>query len=189
MAVWSKVFTGQEKRLVRVLANQAAWADRADRTLAHKDTWKSVDVLAIAPYFTTDPYTLPGTGAVRVDATFKRAPQIVTDAIGNAINAKKVANKYRLPMVAYEGGPSFVGYQKEIGDDMLAVNRDPRMYDLYTMFLKRWQAEVGGLLVLYASAAAPGPGGQYGHQEYTGQPLSEAPKARAVHDFMAQSKK
>lgn len=188
MAVWSKVFTGQQQRLVRVLANQAVWAERADRALAHKDTWKSVDVVAIAPYFSTDPYTLPGTGAARVDATFQRSSQIVTDAITHAINAKKVANKYKLPMVAYEAGPAFVGYQKEIGDDMLAVNRDPRMYDLYTAFLKRWKAEVGGLIVLFDSVSTPGPGGQFGHQEYTGQPLSEAPKARAVHDFMTQAK-
>ena len=189
MAVWSKVFAGQQQRLVRVLANQAVWAERADRALAHKDTWKSVDVVAIAPYFSTDPYSLPGTGAARVDATFQRSSQIVGAAITNAINAKKVANKYKLPLVAYEAGPSFVGYQKEISDDMLAVDRDPRMYNLYTSFLKRWQAEVGGLIVLFDSVSTPGPGGHFGHQDYTGQPLSEAPKARAVHDFMKQLEK
>ena len=186
MAVWSKVFAGQQHRLVRVLANQAVWADRADRALAHNDTWKSVDVVAIAPYFSTNPYTLPGTGAARVDATFQRSPQIVNEAITHAINAKRVANKYKLPLIAYEAGPSFVGYQKEIAADMLAVDRDPRMYNLYTAFLKRWQTEVGGLIVLFSSVSTPGPGGHFGHQEYTGQPLSEAPKARAVRDFMTR---
>ena len=187
MSTWSRVFSGQPKRLVRVLAEQA-WAERADRALAHKDTWKSVDVVAIAPYLATDPYTLSGTGAARVNALFQRAPQIVDQSIAQALAAKSVANKYKLPMVTYEAGPSFVGYQKEIADDMLAANRDPRIYDLYTAFLKRWQKEVGGLIVLYNSAATPGPGGQYGHLEYTGQPLSDAPKARAVHDFMEQLK-
>lgn len=189
MAVWTRIFSGQRQRLVRVLANQAVWAERADRTLAHKDTWKSVDVVAIAPYFSTDPYTLPGTGAVRVDALFARAPQIVDEAINHALAAKKVARKYNLPMVAYEAGPGFVGYQKEIGDDMLAANRDARIYDMYMTFLKRWQSQVGGLIVLYSAAATPGPGGQFGHREYTGQPLPDAPKARAVSDFIAQSKR
>jgi hypothetical protein len=110
----------------------------------------------------------------------------VNEAITHAINAKRVANKYKLPLVAYEAGPSFVGYQKEIAADMLAVDRDPRMYNLYTAFLKRWQTEVGGLIVLFSSVSTPGPGGHFGHQEYTGQPLSEAPKARAVRDFMTR---
>lgn len=189
MAVWTRIFSGQRERLVRVLANQAVWAERADRALAHKDTWKSVDALAIAPYFSTDPYTLPGTGPVRVDALFARAPQIVDEAINHALAAKRVAHKYDLPMVAYEAGPGFVGYQKEIGDDMLAANRDPRIYDLYMTFLKRWQEQVGGLIVLYNAVTTPGPGGQFGHREYTGQPLSDAPKARAVSDFIAQSKR
>ncbi|MEG3123311.1 hypothetical protein [Sphingomonas sp. GB1N7] len=188
MGIWTKVFAGQQSRLVRILANQAVWAERADRALAHKDTWKSVDALAIAPYFTTDPYTLAGTGATRVNALFARSPEIVNQAIGNALEAKKVARKFSLQMVAYEAGPSFVGYQKEIGEDMLAANRDPRIYDMYTTYLKRWQKQVGGLLVLFDAVSTPGPGGQFGHREYTGQPLSEAPKARAVGDFMAQLK-
>ncbi|KQS04185.1 hypothetical protein ASG11_07915 [Sphingomonas sp. Leaf357] len=187
MSVWTRVFSGQPKRLVRVLANQT-WPERADRALAHKDTWRSVDALAVAPYFSTDPYTLPGTGAVRVNALFARAPEIVGNAINQAVAAKKVAHKYNLPMVAYEAGPGFVGYQKEIGEDMLAANRDPRIYDMYMTYLKRWQKEVGGLIVLFTSVGTPGPGGQYGHREYTGQPLSDAPKARAVNDFMAQLK-
>ena len=188
MAVWTQVFAGQRQRLVRILANQAVWPDRADRALAHKDTWKSVDALATAPYFSTDPYSLPGTGAVRVNALFARAPQIVDEAIGHAVAAKKVAHKFNLPLVAYEAGPGFVGYQKEIGEDMLAANRDPRIYDMYTTYLKRWQKEVGGLIVLYNAVGTPGAGGQYGHREYTGQPLSEAPKARAVEDFTARLK-
>ena len=60
-----------------------------------------------------------------------RAPQIVDEAIGHAA-AKKVAHKFNLPPLAYEAGLGFVDYQKEIGEDMLAANRDPRIYDMFT---------------------------------------------------------
>ena len=54
------------------------------------------------------------------------------------------------------------------------------MYDLYTSYLDRWRREVGGPLVLYQSTG----NGAWGHKDYTGQPLSETPKMRAIIDFI-----
>jgi hypothetical protein len=66
------------------------------------------------------------------------------------------------------------------------MNRDPRMGDVYRRFLRRWRDEFGDLLVLYASVSRMGTGGvHFGLSEYSGQPLSEAPKRKAVLETIA----
>ncbi len=184
MKIWSEVFAGQEKRLVRVLASQAVNPRRAEQALSHEETWRSVDALATAPYFGTTASEIPAAaGAARIDAIFARGPQLVDTAIGYARAAKAVAHAHGLRYVAYEGGPGFMSYRPEFREDMLAVNKDPRMYDLYTLFLRRWRAEIGDLLVVYDSVSTPSVGGNWGHRLYTGQPLDQAPKARALAEF------
>ena len=186
MATWSKVFLGQSKRLVRVLASQAANPRRAEQALAHDDTWRSVDALATAPYFGTDGADIAAApGPARIEAVFARGPQIVDTAIGYAHAAKAVASKYGLRYVAYEGGPSFQSFRPDLRSDMVAVNMDPRIHDLYALFLRRWKAEIGDLFVAYDSVSTPSVGGSWGHRIYTGQPLADAPKARALAEAAA----
>lgn len=186
MATWSKVFAGQNNRLVRVLASQAVNPRRAEQALAHDDTWRSVDALATAPYFGTDGADIAAApGAARIDAVFARGPQIVDTAIGYAHAAKTVASKYGLRYIAYEGGPSFQSFRPDISGDMLAVNMDPRIHDLYALFLRRWKAEIGDLFVAYDAVSTPSVGGSWGHRVYTGQPLADAPKARALAEAAA----
>ena len=182
MGTWSKVFAGQSKRLVRVLASQAVNPRRAEQALAHDDTWRSVDALATAPYFGTDGADIAAApGSARVDAVFARGPQIVDAAIGYAHAAKAVASKYGLRYVAYEGGPSFESFRPGIREDMAVVNGDPRIHDLYALFLRRWRAEIGDLFVGYDAVSS----GTWGHRLYTGQPLADAPKARAIAEAAA----
>lgn len=184
MAVWSTVFAGQRQRLVRVLASQAVNPRRAEEALAHLDTWRSVDALATAPYFGAEAVNVVApAGPARVDAIFAQGPQMVDHAIGYALAAKAVARAHGLRYISYEGGPAFSSYRPDLRADMLAVNNDPRMRDLYALYLRRWKAEVGDLLVLFDLVSTPSVGGSWGHRVYTGQPIEEAPKARAVEEF------
>lgn len=185
MAVWSQAFAGQSRRLVRVLASQAANPRRAERALSHNDTWRSVDALATAPYFATNGNNVAGTGAARIDAVFAAGPGAVDEAISQARAAKAIARARGLRYISYEGGPGYVGYQPGLREDMEALNRDPRMHDLYLTFLKRWQAEIGDLFVAFDATSTPH-GGSFGHRTWTGQPLADAPKARAIVDFVGQ---
>lgn len=180
MSIWTQVFKGSENRVVRVLASQAVNPNRPEQVLAHADTWRSVDALATAAYFGTNGKDFVGNGAARVDAIFARGSQTVDEAIGHAKAAKAVASKYGLRYVSYEGGPDYAAYRADLRADLLAVNRDPRMFDLYTTFLERWKNEVGDLIMLFDAVSTPGTGGTFGHKDYTGQPLSDAPKMRAV---------
>lgn len=184
MTIWAEVFAKQPRRLVRVLASQAVNPRRAEQALSHLDTWRFVDALATAPYFGINGNDLQAApGAARVDAVFARGPQIVDEAIGYAKAAKAVASSHGLRYIAYEGGPGFMSFRPDLREDMVAVNNDPRMKDMYTLFLNRWKAEVGDLLVVFDSVSTPSVGGSFGHRTYTGQPLDEAPKARAVTEF------
>ena len=149
--------------------------------MSHLDTWRSVDALATAPYFGSDGANFAAApGRARIDAIFARGPQIVDEAIRYALAAKSVANKYGLRYGSYEGGPSFMSFRVDIREDMVAINSDPRMHDLYALFLRRWKAEIGDLFVSYNSVSGPSVGGNWGHRLYSGQPLADAPKARAI---------
>jgi len=188
MPIWSEVFASQPKRLVRVAASQAAWPERAENILSHEQTWKSVDMLATAPYLNDNPFAITANDAQgRIDSLFARSAGIIDEAIKHSLKSKIIAAKYGLRYGTYEGGPGYVTGQQEMQMQLNAMARDPRMYDLYSQFLNRWQKEIGGLYVAYTFVDAYGKFGAWGHKEYDGQPLSEAPKMRALVDFIQRS--
>ncbi|MFT3976823.1 MAG: hypothetical protein QM688_06890 [Sphingomonas bacterium] len=187
MVIWSEVFAGQPGRLVRVLSSQAVSPRRAEQALDHKETWKSVDALATAPYFGVSGNEIAASGSARVDAVFANSAQIVDRAIGFARAGKAVARAHGLRYITYEGGPGFQSFRPGVAQDMIALNHDQRLYGMYMQYLRRWRSEIGDLLMVLGSMSTPSvAGGSYGHQDYTGQPLADAPKARAVSDFVKQ---
>ena len=186
MAIWSDVFRGQETRLVRVAASQAVNPARAEALLEHNNTWRSVDALATAAYFGKSIENIDPEGGSRVGAVFANGPKMVEEAIAYDRTAKRIAFMHNLRFISYEGGPSFQSYRGDLRHDALAVNQDERIHDMYALFLRRWQHDIGDLLMVFDSVSTPGPGGSFGHRTYTGQPLIDAPKARAVDEFMRQ---
>jgi len=181
MTVWSEVFKRSSHRIVRVLSSQAANSDRAKAALSHLDTWRSVDMLAVAPYFSPNVVNFPA-GSNRVDALFANVDANIDQAIGWARNNKAVATQFGLQFGAYEGGQGFWTGRPDLSADFVKFNHDPRIYDVYMRYLKRWRSEVGGLLVLFDSGSW-----NFGHHDFTGQPLSSAPKMRALVDFMTST--
>jgi len=67
------------------------------------------------------------------------------------------------------------------------IERDPRMYDLYKSFISQWQSKIGDTLTLFTLHAPTTSFGGFGMFEYIGQPLSDAPKMRAVREFLGIS--
>lgn len=182
MDLWTGVFGAHKDRLVRVIASQAVWPARIERTVAHADAWRHVDAVATAPYFGTEGREVPGTGAAHVDGIFAATPRVVDEAIGLALAAKAIAAKRGLRYVAYEGGPGYASYQPSVQAELMKVQNDPRMEATYRAFLTRWKRDVGDLLVVFDNVSTPGPAGWWGHRLYTGQPLAEALKSRALLD-------
>jgi hypothetical protein len=54
------------------------------------------------------------------------------------------------------------------------------MYEAYKKYLELWRSKIGDTIMLYASSGSISRYGAWGLVEYVGQPLSEAPKMRAV---------
>ena len=181
MATWSDVFKGQEKRIVRVLGTML-WDLRGDQRLGHKETYKFVDAMAIAPYWGERTYDINSTGQARIEAVLAKAPGQILDSLRQGHANKVVAAKYGLPLITYEGGPGYFAYEPAEVKDLQRLSHDPRIVPLYQDFLRRWQKEIGGPLVLFEGTGS----GMFAHKDYTGQPLSDAPKMRAVVDFIRQ---
>ena len=182
MGIWSEVYKGQMGRIVRVLASQAGSKNRSVAALTHLDTVRLVDALAIAPYFGPLSGKFPE-GEDVTEYLISHGPEYVDAAISNGVDSKAVADRFKLQLITYEGGPAYVSYRPRLAAAFLKAERDPRMYGLYTSFLDRWQKEVGGLFMAFNSVNE-----RYGHLLYTGQSVNESPKMRALADFMDRNR-
>jgi hypothetical protein len=91
--------------------------------------------------------------------------------------AAKLGKRY----IAYEAGQHIILNDVELASQ---VQRDPRMYDAYRRYLSLWKSQIGDTLMMYTSVQPVVQWGGWGLLEYSGQPLSEAPKMRAVRDAL-----
>ncbi len=182
MKIWSEVFAANPDRLVRVIATQhvSAWA--VEQLLSHGDTAEHVDALATAPYFGHGVFE--GAMAAVKDPVplFAFLAADVGEAMLKAMENKKLADKYGKRYIAYEAGQHIVS-PTEI-ETVAALNRDPRMHDIYKSYLEAWRAQVGDLMVIFQSSGGISQYGAWGIQEYPGQPLDWTPKRRAILEFV-----
>jgi hypothetical protein len=179
MDIWAKVFADRPAQLIRV-ANCQNGPNRSNQVLAYKDTAKHIDALATAPYFGFD---LRINAPTNTDEAFARMNDAVDQALAAGLKAKTVAAKYGKRYIAYEAGQHII-----LKDMVLSpqIQRDPRMYDAYRRYLDTWRQQFGDTIMLFDSVQPIVGTGSWGLLEYLGQPLSEAPKMRAVRDALRQ---
>ena len=191
--IFEEVFGGTE-RLERVLATQAGgWT--SEQVASWQDAYKYADNLAIAPYF----YGGDLNDSNKASTTVSLTPDQVIDKLLNdirtsvkqtQIDVSKVANNYGLDMIAYEGGIHLTSFQLPapqkwaINDLFIAANRSQRMYDVYTEYLNQWKQVGGGLFAAYNDVGPYSEWGYWGAKEYQNQSAADAPKYRAMIDFI-----
>ena len=197
--IWEEVFGGRE-RLVRVLAWQAGsgsyWTD--GMLLGWKDMGKHVDALAVAPYITMcvpeksdDPKALTAAtvAAWTPDQLFDHVEKhALPECLRWITEQKKVAEKYGLKLMAYEGGQHLVGVMG--GENNAAMtrlfqgaNRDPRMGDIYTKYLDGWKVAGGDLFCVFSSTGTWSKWGSWGLTETFDENEKDQPKYRAVLEW------
>ena len=195
-ALWEEVFGGRD-RLVRVLAWQAAagayWTDGL--LLGYKDTAKHADALAIAPYVTLCvPAKSNDAKALTADAVAgwtldQLLDHVEKKALPESLKwietQKKVADKYGLKLMAYEGGQHLVGVGGGENNEAMtrlfqAANRHPRMGEIYTRYLDGWKAAGGDLFGVFSSTGKWSKWGSWGLTEYMEETEKDQPKYRAV---------
>jgi hypothetical protein len=191
--IWESVFKGQMQRVVRVLGTQVANEGVAEALLQFGDTKDHVDALAVAPYFAGE-YGGPDDYKKWED---KSVDDVIADIRARSlpIAAKytrthaEIVKKYKLTLIAYEGGESFSAMGPGENSDKLnklfdAVGRDPRMKQLYLEYLKDWKDSGGQLFMHFTDCYSPGKYGRWGALEYLEQPRAEAPKFDALMTFI-----
>jgi hypothetical protein len=178
MAIWSSVFSGQTSRLVRVASFQHVATYWPTVMLPYMNLYQSVDAMATAPYFGYD----IGDG-MTLDQIMAALPGKAMDTVNAGVQQLATAKKYNLRYITYEGGQHVVLPNNV--DLLRQVERDPRMYDVYKQFITSWQGQIGDNLNLFLLTGGISQYGGWGLSEYTGQPLTDAPKLRAVRDVIA----
>jgi hypothetical protein len=194
--IWEAVFEGQQQRVVRVLATQAANSGVAVAELDYLDTKHHIDALAIAPYFGGE-YGDPKEEKRWQDAS---VTEVIDDlrkrSLPNTFAMTKahaeIAAKYKLELVAYEGGESFAGIAGTENNEKLnklfdAVGRDPRIKEIYVEYLNGWKQNGGKLFVHFTDVFTPGKFGRWGALEYLEQPRAQAPKYDGLVTFVEKT--
>jgi hypothetical protein len=180
MQVWTQVFADRPARLVRIAASQNANPVLAEMILGDADTAHWVDALATAPYIWLDieSYTVRD-----IDRLYGQIPGAIANAWTFAEQNRAVATRYGKRFIAYEGGQHLVTDDLDLAR---AIQRDRRMEGAYRQYLAEWDRRFGSDLALYASTAPIAGYGSWGLQEYAGQPIEQAPKLRAVRQFLGE---
>jgi len=184
--IWASVYADRPARLVRVLGTQSANPWTAEQVLGFGDTAKHVDAVATAPYFGFNPSTRADDRAViaSVDGVLDLLAERSVSTLERDRETGVVAARYGKRHLGYEAGQHVV----IAGDVPLlqAIERHPRMYDLYRSYLNDWRKHDGDLMVLFNATSPIDRHGAWGLREYSGQPLAETPKRRAVLDMAAE---
>jgi hypothetical protein len=108
-------------------------------------------------------------------------PARIEETLNWAAKQKAIAKKYGKRYIAYEGGQHV--WLNKNADLVAQIERDPRMAKLYSSYIRRWNSKVGDTLTLFCLTGDISTAG-FGLVEYAGQPVSQAPKMRAVRSFL-----
>jgi hypothetical protein len=193
--IWEEVFGGTE-RLVRVLAWQAAnpwWSENI--ILPFENAYKYADALAIAPYITLcvpaqgKELTADEVARWSLDKLFQYLETTVLPVTLKWIaDQKRVADKFGLALIAYEGGQHLVGVaggenNAELTNLFHQANGDPRMGALYTRYLTAWKEAGGGLFCHFSSVGRWSKWGSWGLLQFSDEDETSSPKFRAVREW------
>ncbi len=173
-------------QVVKVMCGQSTNSGIASEQLRYlysekNPTGQKPDVYGTAPYFGGNGFD------AAVDNPFKVLETDIFDHRWNKPNGSGRIDNVRthynlvrgfdenLELVCYEGG-------QHITNHAARVNYDPRMYDLYLRYLEALDDYVA-VFAHYVNCGTCSDGGCWGAKKYTGQPVAEAPKYRALLDY------
>jgi len=174
--IWEDVFGGH-KKLVRIIGSWDTRPDISGIILGYKNTYKSVDALAIAPYIGgnlrgfRESKSVDDIFKLLTDKTsYRSLPKIMHELKKHA----KLAKDFGVSLVAYEGGQGLVDwaakdYLQHPNPLFFAANRDPRMGDLYLSLYSQWRDMGADLFVAFSAPRACNASGCWGLKEHIRQ--------------------
>lgn len=164
-------------RVVRVAAFSGNYDifDQGYNNVVKSSAWnpsgQKADLFAIAPYIGND---LDGNDP-NIQTKFRA--EIEKTYTERVLTAVAIADKYGVKLGTYEGGQHLL-----TNADKWSANQS--IYDEYIYMLNKFAPHFV-LFNHYANAGNWVTGGAWGAKAYTGQPLADAPKYRALKDWAA----
>ena len=185
-----------ESRVVAILGTQAANTWTASRGLdylkAQPYSVLGIDAVAIAPYFGVMPAPADAErfAAMTLDELFGyvRATELPKSLTWIA-NYRGIRERYKVQLIAYEGGQHMVGIRGAENHSALSAlfdefNRDPRIKQLYLDYLNGWKERGGELFVHFSDVSRYTKWGRWGALEYVSQPRQSGAKFDALQTFI-----
>ena len=181
----------RKERVIRVLASQAAWTAMSEAVCLSGQAYKHADVLAIAPYpqFNVSPDGELKENIIKnwtLDKLFDFLnKKSLPETIGWIEESKKVADRFGLKLIAYEGGQHCVGTAGSENNEavtklLMQANADPRMGEMYTELLNAWSKAGGDLFCHYSSVGPWSKWGCWTLLQSLYQPVTSSPKYMAI---------
>ena len=194
--IWEDAFGGHE-RLVRVLPSQAANPYVSERVVEWQEAYKQADALAIAPYNSMNlaPGGKPSSDEVAGWTVEQVMDYLETKALPESLEwiagNKKVADKYGLKLVTYEGGQHMVGVGGGENNDKLtallhAANAHPRLGAIYEKYYSGWEQAGGDLFCYFSSVGRWSKWGSWGMLQYYDDDPAASPKYMATMTWAAR---
>lgn len=193
--IWEQVFGGVH-RIVRVMSGWTVNTDITETILSYQEAYKKTDAFAIAPYVFGHYEKLKT--ARSVSQVFgmlhnQSLPYSLPNVLKYIRNQANITKRLGVDLIAYEGGQGLVipklknenSFQNKV---LMAANRDHRMMQLYQQLLSGWRSAGGKTFVHFTSPQTYQRFGYFGTKEYITQPMSKAPKYRAIMGFMKHNK-
>ncbi len=126
------------------------------------------DAYALGPYF--------GHGVDGNDPeAFTKLRTSMQRVAKSSMEIKGLLKGTGIDLIAYEAG-------QHILKNAVGINKDQRMYELYCEYLIE-MSKIYSTLLLYDNCCRSAGFGYFGHKEYTGQPIADAPKYRAAWNW------
>ncbi|MFZ4427372.1 MAG: T9SS type A sorting domain-containing protein [Saprospiraceae bacterium] len=177
--IFGEVFGGSQ-RLVRTIPSQAANSWLTEELITYfndpalNPTRVKADAVAIAPYFgneVADDLVAKGlVNTVTVPQILQELKKSMADSKSWMDENKRVADKYQMKLISYEGGQHLVATGNNIQIEALTkklidTNRDTAMQTLYCSYMEDWYKTGGDLFCHFSSVQGYSEYGSWGIME------------------------
>lgn len=168
------VFGADSPRVVKVLAGFTSnpWVAQQHLQVLSDARWNpwgvKASAMATAPYFG---HPVQGDAPEAVE----QLRSAIQQSARQSERHKEIADRAGLKLIAYEGG-------QHVTKKAAAINRHPAMYELYQEYLRE-MSKYFAHFSHYNHVGQAGDRGAWGALEYTGQPLDQAHKYRALAEW------
>ncbi|HEX4873246.1 MAG TPA: Calx-beta domain-containing protein [Nevskiaceae bacterium] len=119
------------------------------------------------------------------------------DSLDRAVAAQKaVVDRFSIPLITYEGGQHMLAGQgfeepftnfaldEELNACMDAANGDPRMGEVYRIYLDNWRGRSDEIFFHLLHVEPWSAFGRWGSKEFLSQPREDSPKFDALMDYI-----